>query len=35
MATTPWLDEREADAWRGFLRLHAHLDASLARRLAW
>jgi DNA-binding MarR family transcriptional regulator len=34
MGDTPWLDEREADAWRGFLRMQMHLDAALARQLA-
>ena len=34
MADTPWLDDREAAAWRGFLRMQMHLDAALARQLA-
>jgi DNA-binding MarR family transcriptional regulator len=34
MGDTPWLDDREADAWRGFLRMQMHLEASLARQLA-
>ena len=29
-----WLDEREAAAWRGMLRMVAHIHAELARRLA-
>ena len=34
MGATPWLDDREAAAWRGFLRMQMHLEASLARQLA-
>ena len=34
MGDIPWLDDREADAWRGFLRMQMHLEASLARQLA-
>jgi DNA-binding MarR family transcriptional regulator len=34
MAATPWLDDREAAAWRGFLRMQMHLEAALARQLA-
>ena len=34
MGDTPWLDDREAAAWRGFLRLQMHLEAALARQLA-
>ena len=34
MGATPWLDDREADAWRGFLRMQMHLEAALARQLA-
>ncbi len=31
---SPWLDERETRAWRGFLRMRTLLVARLARRLA-
>ena len=32
-STTRWLDEREQAAWRGFLDLHARLNAQLNREL--
>jgi DNA-binding MarR family transcriptional regulator len=31
--TTQWLDETEARAWRGYLRMRTMLDAELAREL--
>jgi DNA-binding MarR family transcriptional regulator len=34
MATTQWLDEREARAWRGYRRMRALLDLQIARDLA-
>lgn len=34
MGDTRWLDDREAAAWRGLVRMQAHLDSSLARQLA-
>ena len=34
MGDIPWLDDREADAWRGFLRMQMHLEAAIARQLA-
>lgn len=34
MGATPWLDDREAAAWRGFLRMQMHLEAALARQLS-
>jgi DNA-binding MarR family transcriptional regulator len=33
MGATPWLDEREAAAWRGLLRMQMHLESELARQL--
>jgi DNA-binding MarR family transcriptional regulator len=34
MPKARWLNEREAAAWRGLLRMHSQLTAELARRLA-
>ena len=34
MPEARWLNEREAAAWRGLLRMHSQLTAELARRLA-
>jgi DNA-binding MarR family transcriptional regulator len=34
MADVRWLDEGEAAAWRGLMRMQAHLAGALARRLA-
>lgn len=34
MGDTRWLDEREAAAWRGLLRMYSHLESSLGRQLA-
>ena len=33
MKATQWLDETEARAWRGYLRMHTMLDAEIAREL--
>ena len=33
MPDSPWLDEREQQAWRAFLRLHAQVSSRLQRQL--
>lgn len=33
MSDSPWLDSREARAWRGFLEIHARLQSRLGRAL--
>lgn len=33
MADTPWLDDREQRAWRGFLHMHAQVTSRLRRQI--